>query len=137
MVCQSTGGEIVRSIYRFIAVLLLSFAVALPLSSAPEGVSTPEDNLAHLPSPTQIQRAVQWEIDILTKNCTECSFYVTYGKLTQTDQSALETGLVYVRYPGFFHRVIRMKRENFNVVFILWPLGIRDVQFEKFLSKAR
>jgi len=125
-----------RAILLLFAVLLLSFAVALPLASAPEGVSTPGDNLAHLPSPAQIQKSVQWEIDLLTRNCPDCSFYVTYGKLMGTNQSAIETGLVYVRYPGFFHRVIRMKKENYDVVFVLWPLGIRDLQFEKFLTKA-
>lgn len=117
--------------------VLLSCAVATGILNAGEGVTTPADNLASLPSPAQIQKSVQWEIDLFTKNCEACSFYVTYGKMAAADQSAMETGLVYVRYPGFFHRVIRMKRDNHNVVFILWPLGIRDIQFEKFLSKVK
>jgi hypothetical protein len=116
-------------------VVLMSIALSTGLFNAAEGVTTPENDLAHLPSPAQVQKSVQWEIDLLTRNCPSCSYYVTYGKLTQTDSSALETGLVYVRYPGFFHRIIRMKRDNFNVVFVLWPLGIRDIQFEKFLAK--
>jgi hypothetical protein len=124
-----------RSILRLIYLAVLLGGVALLTLNAGEGVTTPESNLAHLPSPAEIKKSVQWELDLFTKNCPECSYYVTYGKLAQVGNSNTETGIIYIRYPGFFHRIIRVQRDNCNVVFVLWPLGIRDIQFEKFLTK--
>lgn len=125
-----------RSILRVFAMLLVSFAVVLPLSRPAAGGTAPEINPGHLPELATIQKSVQYEINLLTKNCAECSFYVTSGRIAQATDERVDAALVYVRYPGFYHRVMRLKRANYDVIFILWPLGIRDTEFEKFLSRG-